>query len=57
MKAADRQIESSFFINSTGLFGQELVILHTTPSMFGKFSVHARRECGGLNEEHSILVH
>ena len=36
MKATDRQVESSFFINSTGLFGRELVILHTTPSMFGK---------------------
>ena len=37
MKAADRQIESSFSIKSMGLFGWELVILHTTPSMFGKF--------------------
>ena len=31
-------------------------MLHTTPSMFGKFSVHAWWYCGGLNEEHSILV-
>ena len=57
MKAADRQIESSFSIKSMGLFGWELVILHTTPSMFGKILVHARRRCGGMNEEHSILVH
>ena len=38
-------------------FGRELVVLHTTPSMFSKFSVHAQGECGGLNrEEHSMSV-
>ena len=33
--------------------GWELVVLHTTPSMFGKFVVHAWWYRGGLNEEHS----
>jgi hypothetical protein len=42
--------------NSTWLFGQELVVLQTTPSKLGKFSVHAQRESGGLNE-HSISVY
>ena len=36
-------------------FGQELVDMHTT-FMFGKFSVHAWRQYGGLNNKHSILV-
>ena len=40
-------------------FGREVVVLHTTPSMFAKFSVrHVWRQCVGLNEEHSVvLVH
>jgi hypothetical protein len=38
-------------------FGRELVVLLTKPSMFSKFLVHAWRWCGGLNKEHSILVH
>ena len=39
-------------------FGWELVDCHTTPSMFGRFLVHAGRySCGGLNEEQLILVH
>ena len=29
-------------------FGWELVVLHTTPSMFSKLVLHAWRECGGL---------
>ena len=36
--------------NSTHLFGQELIVLHTTPSMLGKFLVHAWRQSGGLKE-------
>ena len=40
-----------------GTFCWELVVSHTTPSMFGKFSVHAWRQCSGLNKEHSVLVH
>ena len=36
--------------------GQELVVLHTKPSMFVKFVVHAWRYCVHLNKEHSILV-
>ena len=28
--------------------GLELVVLHTTPSIIGKFLVHAWRSCGGL---------
>ena len=36
-------------------FGQELVILHTTPSMFGKFLVLAG--CGDWTREHSISAH
>ena len=39
------------------IFGQELVVLHTILYMFGKLSVHAWSRCGGLNEEHTILVH
>lgn len=38
-------------------FGEELVILHAQPSMFGKFSVVAWGKCGGLNREHFISVH
>ena len=40
-----------------GTFCQKLVGLHTRPSVFGKFSVHAWRYCGGLNKEKSISVH
>ena len=29
-----------------------LVVLHTTPPMFGKFLVHALRRCGDLDEDH-----
>ena len=32
-------------------FGRELVVLHTTPSMFSKLLVHAWRQYGGFNEE------
>ena len=38
-------------------FGGELVVLHTTPSMYDRFLVHAWRQCGGLNEEPSISIH
>ena len=38
-------------------FDWELAVMHTTPSMFSKFLVHAWRYCGGLHREHSILVH
>lgn len=38
-------------------FGGESVVLHTRPSIFGKFLVRAWRYCGGLNEEHSRSVH
>ena len=31
---------------------QMLVVLHTTPPMFGKFLVHAWRWCGDLDEDH-----
>jgi hypothetical protein len=34
-----------------------LVILHTRPSMFGKFSVYARSQIGGFHEDYSIWVH
>ena len=36
-------------------FGRELDVLHTRPSMFGKFLVHPCRQCGGLNEEYLYL--
>ena len=36
--------------------GWELVVLQITTSIFGKFLVHAWKECGGLNKEHSISV-
>jgi hypothetical protein len=37
--------------------GRELIVLHTTPSMFGKFSVNAWRLCEDLNKERSKSVH
>jgi hypothetical protein len=37
-------------------FGQKLVVLRTTPSMFGRFLVDAWRQCGGLIKEHSLSV-
>ena len=37
--------------------GREIAVLHTTPSMFAKFLLHAWRECLNLNEERSILGH
>jgi hypothetical protein len=37
-------------------FGEELVVLHTRPSMLGKFLGGAWRQCGGLDEEHPIFV-
>ena len=40
-----------------GTFGQELIVVHTTPPIISKFLVHAWRSCGGLHEEHSISVH
>ena len=41
--------------NSTSVLLGDWLILHATPSMFGMFLVHACWQCGGLNEEHSIL--
>ena len=38
-------------------FGKELVVMLRKPSMFGKFLGACWRPCGGLNKEHSILVH
>ena len=39
-------------------FGRELVDLHTTLSILGKFTVHARIWCGGLSEvQRFISVH
>ena len=42
-------------------YGQELVILHTTPSMYSKYLVHAWRQHRGLNEGmlyiHSLRVY
>ena len=37
--------------------GQEVVVLNATCSMFGKISLHACRQCGGLNKEYYISVH
>ena len=34
-----------------------IVLLHTTLPMLGKFFMHARIWCGGLNEKHSLLDH
>ena len=34
-----------------------MVVLNTILFMFGKFSVHAWSQCGGWDEEQSILVH
>ena len=31
-------------------FGQELVVLHTIPPMFGKLLVHTWSQCGYLNK-------
>lgn len=39
-------------------FGQELVVSHTTHSMFDVFSMHPQCwSCGGLNKGHSTSVH
>jgi hypothetical protein len=38
-------------------FYQELVVLHATSSMSDKFLVHAWRQDGGLNEEHSTSAY
>ena len=39
-------------------FGQELVVLHKMPSMFGKFLVAVFfRRCQGLKDEYSIVAH
>ena len=37
--------------------GWELVVLHTTPSMFGMLLVHGWMEGGGANGVHFISVH
>ena len=44
---AVNNVESSF--NSPKSICQELVALPTKLSTFGKFSVHAWSQCGGLN--------
>ena len=38
-------------------FGQELVVLHAIPSVYGQLAVHAWSQCGGFNKEHSMLAH
>ena len=38
------------------IFGQELVELHTRPSMFSKFLMHAWKWFGGLNKEHFYIA-
>ena len=38
-------------------FDHVLTAFCTTPSMFGKLSMHARGKCRGLSKEHVILVH
>ena len=43
--------------NPTGVFGHELVFMHTMLSMFGKVLVHAWSWSRGLNATHSISVH
>ena len=35
-------------------FGGEFVVLHTTPSIIGKFLVHPWSWCGCLNKEHFL---
>ena len=47
--------KNRIILHFKGTFCRELVVLHTTPSMFDKFSVHAWR--WSLNKEHSLLVH
>ena len=37
-------------------FGQELVVLHTSPCMFGKFLVDTWRKCGGSRGANMSLV-
>lgn len=56
-KVKCQMLSLNFFIfNGVILYisGREFVVLHATPSMYGKFVVHAWWYCGGLNEEHSI---
>ena len=50
-------MDSRVFLYLNMTFGWKLVVLHTTPATFSKFSVHAWRCYGGLNEGHSILAH
>ena len=38
-------------------FGWEWVVLHTLPSVFGKFWVHAWRYVGGLDEVYPTSVY
>ena len=49
------KVEFNLEFNMT--FSRKLLVLHTTPSMFGKLLVPALRWCGGFNREHSIWVH
>ena len=47
--------EEQDYLHFKGTFCREQVVLHTTPSMFDKFSVHAQRQ--SLNKENSLLGH
>lgn len=49
-------LQQFFFHNRVILFNWELVVLHSSPRMFGEFSVHAWK-CGVSNEEHTISLH
>ena len=47
--------DTELFFHLKGPFVGSWLFLHTTPSIFGKYLVHAWRKCGGLTEAHSIF--
>ena len=53
----DVLIDTRFFHYLNKTYDWNLVDLHTTPAMFGKFLGHAWRLCWGWNKEYSISVH
>lgn len=52
------ELEDNFnikvFVQLNMTFSTELVVVHTTSSMVGKFQVHVWRLCEGLNEENIL---
>ena len=49
--------DNRIFLQFNMTFGQELIVLHRTPPMFGKFWCMLGNSVKFLNKEHSLLVH